>query len=158
MEVLELSRSKYERVRRRLNARLGSYLLASVPVPLLLLVLGVPPPLVLLLTIGAAVMIGVAYPLWWRAHHNPYRHDIRERRTVRVLFACRSSAIVSAVTAAVVWVAFAGGDGHTASTVWVVLLSVFSAACFLFSIYVQRSALGIGEDERATVPPERRSP
>jgi hypothetical protein len=158
MEVLELSPGEYERDRRRLNARLGSYLLCSVPVPLLLLALGVPPPLVLLLTIGAAVMIGVAYPLWWRARHNPYRLDVRERRTVRVLFACRSSAIVSAVTAAVVWVAFAERDGHTASVVWVVMLSMFSAACFLFSIYAQRKALGIGGDERAPVPQERRSP
>ena len=158
MEVLELSRGEYERVRRRLNARLGSYFLGSVPVPLLLLALGVPPPLVLLLTIGAAVMIGVAYPLWWRTRHNPYRHDIRERRTVRVLFACRSSAIVSAVTAAVVWVAFVETDAHMASIVWVVMLSVFSAACFLFSIYVQRNALGIGGDDRAPVPQERRSP
>lgn len=158
MEILELSRGEYERVRRRLNTRLGSYLLCSVPVPLLLLSLGVPPPLVLLLTIGAVVMIGVAYPLWWRTRHNPCRHDVRERWTVRLLFACRSSAIVSAVTAAVVWVAFAGRDGHTASIVWVVMLSVFSAACFLFSVYVQRKALAIGRDERALVPQERRSP
>ena len=158
MGVLELSPSEYERGRRRLNTRLGSCLLCSVPVPLVLLSLGVPPPLVLVLTIGAAVMIGVAYPLWWRARHNPGRHDVRERRTVYLLFACRSSAIVSAVTAAVVWVAFAGSDGHTASVVWVVMLSVFSAACFLLSVYVQRKALVFGGDERALVPQERRSP
>ena len=35
MGVLELSPSEYECVRRRLNTRLGSYLLCSVPVPLL---------------------------------------------------------------------------------------------------------------------------
>ena len=63
MGQMELSWQEYERRRRRLNSRLGIYILAMIPVPLILLARGVPPLWMLLTVICGAVGIGVVYPL-----------------------------------------------------------------------------------------------
>ena len=123
----------------------------------LLLSLGVPPPLVLL-------------------HHWRGGDDRRGLSTLvedppqsRSARRSRETDRAFAICVQIVGDCFSGGCGGRlggfcrkrrahGELVWVVMLSVFSAACFLFSVYVQRKALVIGGDERALVPQERGGP
>ena len=145
MGRMELSWQEYERRRRRLNSRLGIYILAMIPVPLILLARGVPPLWMLLTVVCGAVGIGVVYPLLWRARHNPDRHQTQEKRAVRVVTACRSIAVFSAVAAAVAWATLGDQSVRTVRLGWVFAFSFVALVCFLFSRYAQvrtRRALG----------------
>ncbi len=137
MGPMDLSWQEYEKQRRRLNARLGMYILAMIPVPSILLARGVSPLWMLLAVIFAAVGIGVIYPLWWRARHNPDRNMAQERWAVRVVFVCRSVAVFSAVAAAVAWATLDAKSGSIAKSMWVVAFSAVAVACFLFSLRAQ---------------------
>jgi len=137
MGWMELSWQEYERQRRRLNSRLGIYILAMIPVPLILLARGVPPLWMLLAVVCGAVGIGVVYPLLWRARHNPDRHETQEKWVVRVVTVCRSIAVFSAVAAAVAWATLGDQSVRTARLAWVFAFSFVALACFLFSLYVQ---------------------
>ena len=137
MGQMELSWQEYERRRRRLNSRLGIYILAMIPVPLILLARGVPPLWMLLAVVCGAVGIGVVYPLLWRARHNPERHQAQEKWVVRVVTVCRSIAVFSAVAAAVAWATLDDQSMRTARLAWVFAFSFVALACFLFSLYAQ---------------------
>ncbi len=135
MGQMELGWNKYEQQRRRLNSRLGIYILAMIPVPLILLARGVPPLWMLLTVVCGAVGIGVVYPLLWRARHNPDRQQAQEKRVVRVVAVCRSIAVFSAVAAAVAWATLDDQSMRTARLAWVFAFSFVALACFLVSLY-----------------------
>ena len=137
MGEMELSWQEYERRRRRLNSRLGIYILAMIPVPLVLLAKGVSPLWMLLTVICGAVWIGVVYPLLWRARHNPDRHQSQEKWVVRVVATCRSIAVFSGVAAAVAWATLEEQSMRTARLVCVFAFSILALACFLFSLHAQ---------------------
>ena len=137
MVQMELSWEEYEQQRRRLNSRLAIYILAMIPVPLVLLAKGVSPLWMLLTVVCGAVGIGVVYPLLWRARHNPDRHQAQEKWVVRVVTSCRSIAVFSAVAAAVAWATLDDQRVRTARLTWVFAFSFVALACFLFSLYAQ---------------------
>ncbi len=137
MGQMELSWQEYERRRRQLNSRLGIYILAMIPVPLILLARGVPPLWMLLAVVCGAVGIGVVYPLLWRARHNPERHQTQEKWVVRVVIICRSIAVFSAVAAAVAWATLDDQSMRTVRLASVFAFLFVSLACFLFSLYAQ---------------------
>jgi MFS family permease len=134
---MDLTWQEYEQRRRRMNARLGMYVLAMIPVPLILLGKGVSPLWMLLAVICAAVGIGVVYPLWWRAHHSPDRDQAQEKWAVRVVSVYRSVAVFSAVAGAVAWATLDDEGGRIARPVWVVAFSAVAVACFLFSLHAE---------------------
>ena len=137
MVQMELSWEEYEQQRRRLNSRLAIYILAMIPVPLVLLAKGVSPLWMLLTVVCGAVGIGVVYPLLWRACHNPDRHQTQEKWVVRVVTICRSIAVFSAVASAVAWATLDDQSMRMANLAWVCAFLFVSLACFLFSLYAQ---------------------
>ena len=137
MEQMELSWQEYEQQRRRLNSRLGIYILAMIPVPLVLLAKGVSPLWMLLTVVCGAVGIGIVYPLLWRARHNPDRHQAQEKWVVRVVTVCRSIAVFSGVAVAVAWTTLDDQSGRISRLAWVLAFSLVALACFLFSLYAQ---------------------
>jgi hypothetical protein len=137
MGRVELSWQEYEQQRRRLNTRLGMYIFALIPVPLVLLAKGVTPLLMLVTVTCGAVGIGIVYPLCWRARHNPDRQQTQEKRVVGVVTVCRSIAVFSAVAAAVAWVTLDDQSMRTVRLGWVFAFSFVALACFLFSLHAQ---------------------
>ena len=135
MGQMVLSCQEYEQQRRRLNSRLGIYILAMIPVPLVLLAKGVSPLRMLLAVICAAVGIGVVYPLLWRARHNPDRQQIQEKWLVGVVIVCRSIGVFLAVAAAVAWATLDDQSMRTARLAWVFAFSFVALTCFLVSLY-----------------------
>jgi len=140
MAQMELSWKEYEQRRRRLNSRLGIYILAMIPVPLVLLAKGVSPLWMLVTVVCGGVGIGVVYPLLWRARHNPDRLQAQEKWVVRVVAVCRSIAVFSAVAAAVAWATLDDQSMRTVRLGFVFAFSFVALACFLFSVYTQVSA------------------
>ena len=137
MGLIDLSWQEYEQQRRRLNSRLGIYILAMIPVPLILLATGLPPLWMLLGVICAAVGLGVVYPLLWRARHNPDRHQTQEKWILRVVMVCRSIAVFAAVAAAVAWATLDDPGMRTARLGYVFAFSFVVLTCFFFSLQAQ---------------------
>ena len=73
MGPMEESWQNYERQRRRLNARLGLMVFALLPLPAILIAVGLSPLRMLLVVASLGVSIGILYPMWWRTKHNPLR-------------------------------------------------------------------------------------
>src|SRR5258707_7578846 len=63
----------YERQRRRLNARLGLMVFALLPLPAILIAVGLSSVRMLLVVASLGMGIGTLYPMWWRTKHNPLR-------------------------------------------------------------------------------------
>jgi hypothetical protein len=99
MAQMEESRLNYERQRRRLNARLGLMVFALLPLPAILIAVGLSPLRMLLVVASLGVSIGILYPLWWRAKHNPFRASVVERRTRRIAWICRPSGFLCGLAA-----------------------------------------------------------
>jgi len=78
---MEESWKKYERERRRLNARLDLTVFALLPLPAILIAVGLSPLRMLLAVASLGMGIGILYPTWWRTKHNPLRASVVERRT-----------------------------------------------------------------------------
>jgi hypothetical protein len=98
---MRLSWQNYERQRRRLNARLGLTVFALLPLPAILMAVGLSPLRMLLVVASLSVSIGILYPLWWRAKHNPLRYSTIETRVRRVAWVCRPGGFIFGVTAAI---------------------------------------------------------
>src|ERR1700688_235223 len=73
MGPMEESWQNYERQRRRLNARLGLMVFAFLPLPAILIAVGLSPLRMLLAVASLGMAIGILYPMWWRSKHNPLR-------------------------------------------------------------------------------------
>ena len=78
MGPMEESSQKYEQQRRRLNARLGLVVFALLPLPAILIAVGLSPLRMLLVVASLGVSIGILYPMWWRTKHNPVRASVVE--------------------------------------------------------------------------------
>jgi uncharacterized membrane protein len=99
-----LALDQYARDRRRLNTRLGLFMVALIPLPAILLHARFEPLQMLAIVVAVAVGAGVVYPLWWRSEHHPYREDAREKRTRLIAVTCRTAAFISLVGFMVSWV------------------------------------------------------
>src|SRR6266436_3488779 len=124
MGPMEESCQNYERQRRRMNARLGLLVFALLPLPAILIAIGLSPVKMLLAVASLGMSIGILYPMWWRTKHNPFRASVVERRTRRIAWICRPSGFLSGIAAMLSW------SVGTEAAEWVAL--AFSAAAFLF--------------------------
>src|ERR1700694_1701636 len=112
-----------ERRRRRLNARLVLMVFALLPLPAILIAVGLSPLRMLLVVSSLGVSIGILYPLWWRSKHNPLRASAVEARTRRIAWVCRPIGFLCGLAATLSW------SVGTEAAEWVAL--VFGAAAFL---------------------------
>jgi hypothetical protein len=120
---MQESWENYDRQRRRLNARLGLMVFALLPLPAILIVVGLSPLRMLLVVASLSVGIGILYPLWWRTKHNPLRTSVVERRTRRIAWICRPSGFLCGIAAMLSW------SVGTDAAEW--LAWAFAAAAFL---------------------------
>jgi hypothetical protein len=135
MESIGESWQNYERQRRRLSARLGLIVFAILPLPAILIAVGLSPLRMLLVVASLGVSIGILYPLWWRTKRNPLRASTVERRTRRIAWICRPSGFLCGVAAMLSW------SVETEAAEWVAL--AFAGAAFLlfwFSYFSDRKA------------------
>jgi Na+/proline symporter len=125
----------YERQRRRLNARLGLTVLALLPLPAILIAVGLSPVRMLLAVASLGMGIGILYPMRWRTKHNPLRASRVEARTRRIAWICRPTGFLCGIAAMLSW-SVATKDGE--------LLGVaFGVACVLlvcFSYFSDKKA------------------
>ena len=131
MGSMEESWQNYERQRRRLNARLGLMVFALLPLPAILMSVGLSPLRMLLVVASLGMSIGILYPMWWRMNHNPYRASAEETRTRRIAWVCRPSGFLCGLAATLScsvgsmvaeWIALAFG----AASALLLLFSYFS--------------------------------
>jgi hypothetical protein len=114
----------YERQRRRLNARLGLIVFALLPLPAILMAIGLSPLRMLLIVASMGVILGILYPMWWRTKNNPLRASAVEARSRRIAWVCRPSGFLCGIAAMLSW------SVGTEVAEWVAL--AFAAAAFLF--------------------------
>jgi hypothetical protein len=125
----------YERQRRRLNARLGLMVFALLPLPAILIAVGLSPLRMLLVVASLGLSIGILYPLWWRSKHNPLRASAVEARTRRIAWVCRPIGFLCGLAATLSW-----SVGSMAAE-WVALGFVAAAALLLaFSYFSDKRA------------------
>jgi hypothetical protein len=119
----------YDRQRRRLNTRLGLMVFALLPLPAILIAVGLSPLKMLLAVASLGMSIGILYPMWWRTKHNPLRTSVVERRTRRIAWLCRPSGFLCGLAAMLSW-----SVGSTAAR-WVSLAFGVAAALLLSFSY-----------------------
>ena len=135
----------YERQRRRLNARLGLMVFALLPLPAILIAVGLSPLRMLLVVASLGVSIGILYPLWWRSKHNPLRASAVEARTRRIAWVCRPIGFLCGLAATLSW-----SVGSMAAE-WVALgFGVAAALLLAFSYFSDKRA----EHELRSASPE----
>jgi hypothetical protein len=135
MGPMEESWQNYERQRRRLNARLGLMVFALLPLPAILMSVGLSPLRMLLVVASLGASIGILYPMWWRAKHNPLRASAVEARARRIAWVCQPSGFLCGIAAMLSW--FVGTEGAE------LVAMAFAAAAFLllwFSYFSDRKA------------------
>jgi Na+/proline symporter len=103
MGPMEESWRKYEQQRRHLNARLGLMVFALLPLPAILVAVGLSPLKMLLAVVSLGMSIGILYPMWWRTKHNPHRASCAERRTRRIAWVCRPCGFACGLAATLSW-------------------------------------------------------
>jgi hypothetical protein len=130
MGSMEVSWQEYEKQRRRLNARLGLVVFALLPLPAILIAVGVSPLRMLVIVASLGVSIGILYPLWWRTKHNPVRASVLETRTRRIAWVCRPSGFLCGLAAMSSW-----SVGSRAAE-WVGLAFAAAAALLLWFSYL----------------------
>jgi hypothetical protein len=135
MGPMEVSWQEYEQRRRRLNARLGLVVLALLPLPAILIAVGLSPLRMLLVVVLVGVSIGILYPMWWRTQHNPRRASVVETRGRRIAWVCRPSGFLCGFAAMLSW-----SVGSVAAE-WVALAFGAAAALLLsFSYFSDKKA------------------
>jgi O-antigen/teichoic acid export membrane protein len=131
MEPIEESWQNYERQRRRLNTRLGLVVFALLPLPAILIAVGLSPLKMLLTVASLGMSIGILYPMWWRTRHNPLRASAVEARTRRIAWVCRPGGFFCGLAATLSWsvggrAAELGGVGFGVATALLLAFSYFS--------------------------------
>ena len=125
----------YEQRRRRLNARLGLVVFALLPLPAILIAVGLSPLRMLLAVASLGMSIGILYPMWWRTKHNPFRTSAVEARTRRIAWVCRPSGFLCGLAAMLSW-----SVGSSAAE-WVALaFGAASALLLSFSYFSDKKA------------------
>ncbi len=117
----------YERHRRRLNARLGLIVFALLPLPAILMAVGLSPLRMLLAVTSLGMSIGILYPMWWRTKRNPLRASAVEAQTRRIAWVCRPSGFILGLAAMLSW-----SVGSVAAE-WVAL--AFAGAALLLLLF-----------------------
>lgn len=135
MGQMEVSWQEYERRRRRLNAQLGLVVFALLPLPAILMALGLSPVGMLAIVASLGVSIGILYPMWWRTKHNPLRASSVERRTRRIAWVCRPGGFLCGLAATLSWLV----GGRTAELVGMVF-GVAAARLLWFSYFSDKRA------------------
>src|ERR1700726_1655612 len=120
----------YERQRRRLNARLGLIVFALLPLPAVLVAVGLSPLRMLLVVASLAVSIGILYPMWWRTKHNPLRASPVEAQTRRIAWICRPTGFLCGLAATLSW---SVGSGVAE---WVAIAFLAAAVFLLWFSYI----------------------
>ena len=103
MGPIEESWQNYERQRRRLNTRLGLTVLALLPLPAILIAVGLSPARMLLAVASLGMGIGILYPMLWRTKHNPLRASRVDARTRRIAWVCRPTGFLCGLAATLSW-------------------------------------------------------
>jgi hypothetical protein len=129
MAPMEETWKNYERVRRRLNARVGLTVFALLPLPAILIAVGLSPLKMLLAVASLGMGIGILYPMWWRSKHNPLRASAVEARTRRIAWVCRPIGFLCGLAATLSWPV-----GSMAAE-WVALGFVAAAVLLLWFSY-----------------------
>jgi hypothetical protein len=135
MAPVEVSWQNYERRRRRLNARLGLMVLALLPLPAILIAVGLSPLKMLLAVASSGMSIGILYPMWWRTKHNPLRASAVETRTRRIAWVCRPSGFLCGLAATLCW-----SVGGRAAELGGVAFGVAAALLLAFSHFSDKRA------------------
>jgi O-antigen/teichoic acid export membrane protein len=135
MEPIEESRQNYEGERRRLNTQLGLMVFAFLPLPAILIAIGLSPLKMLLVVASLGMSTGILYPLWWRTKHNPLRASVVERRARRIAWICRPGAFLCGIAAMLCW--SLGSSGAE----WVALAFAVGAALLLWFSYLSDKRL-----------------
>ena len=130
MGPMEESWQNYERQRRRLNARLGLMVFALLPLPAILIAVGLSPLRMLLVVASLGVSIGILYPLWWRTKHNPLRASVVEARTRRIAWVCRPSGFLCGLAATLSW--SVGSEGRRMGRCGIRRCGRFAAVVLVF--------------------------
>lgn len=131
----EESWQNYEQQRRRLHAKLGLLVFALLPLPAILIAIGLSPLRMLLIVTSLGAIIGILYPMWWRTKHNPFRTSAEERRTQRIAWACRPGGFLCGLAAMLSW-----SVGSMAAE-WVALaFGAASALLLSFSYFSDKKA------------------
>jgi hypothetical protein len=125
----------YERQRRRLNARLGLMVFSLLPLPAILIAVGLSPLRMFLVVTSLGMSIGILYPMWWRTRHNPLRASVVERRTRRIAWTCRPSAFLCGLAATLSW-----SVGGTVAELGGVAFGVAAAVLLSFSYFSDKKA------------------
>jgi peptidoglycan/LPS O-acetylase OafA/YrhL len=145
MGPLEERWQNYEQQRRRLNARLGLIVFALLPLPAILIAVGLSPQRMLLAVASLGMSIGILYPLWWRTKHNPLRTSVVEKRTRRIAWICRPGGFLCGLAATLSW-----SVGGKAAELGGVALGVGAALLLAFSYFSDKRA----EHELASEGPQ----
>ena len=144
MSPIDSSWQEYEKQRRRLNAQLGLVVFALLPLPAILVAVGLSPLRMLLVVVFLGLSIGILYPMWWRTKHNPLRATVIEKRTRRIAWVCRPVGFLFGIVAMLSW-----SVGSTASE-WIGL--GFSAAAVLLLWFSYSSEKTAKQELRPPVP------
>jgi hypothetical protein len=144
MGPMEESWQNYEQQRRRLNAKLGLLVFALLPLPAILIAIGLSPLRMLLIVASLGVIIGILYPMWWRTTHNPLRASAVETRTRRIAWVCRPGGFVCGLAATLSW-----SVGGRAAELVGVAFGVAAALLLRFSYFSDKRA----EHELRSVSP-----
>ena len=132
---MQESWENYDRQRRRLNARLGLTVFALLPLPAILIAVGLSPLRMLLAVASLGMAIGILYPMWWRSKHNPLRASAEETRTRRIAWVCRPGGFLCGLAATLSW-----SVGSMVAE-WIALaFGAASALLLLFSYFSDKKA------------------
>ena len=135
MGPMEESWQIYESERRRLNARLGLMVFALLPLPAILMAVGLSPLSMLLIVASLGVSIGILYPMWWRTKHSPFRASVEETRTRRIAWVCRPGGFLCGLAATLSW-----SVGGRAAELVGVAFGIASAILLVFSYFSDKRA------------------
>jgi hypothetical protein len=135
MKPMGVGWREYEQHRRRLSARLGLIVFALLPLPAILVAVGLSPLRMLLVVASLGVSIGILYPLWWRTKHNPLRASVVERRTRRIAWICRPSGFLCGLAALLSW-----SMGSKAAECLALAFGTAAGLLLLFSLVLDKKA------------------
>jgi hypothetical protein len=125
----------YERERRRLHARLGLMVFALLPVPAILIAVGLSPLRMLVAVASLGMSVGILYPMWWRTKHNPLRASAAEARTRRIAWVCRPSGFLCGLAATLSW-----SMGGRAAELYGLAFGVAAALLLVISYFSDKRA------------------
>src|SRR3984893_7118560 len=132
---MQESWENYDRQRRRLNARLGLMVFALLPLPAILIVVGLCPLKLVLAVVSRGISIGILFPMWWRTKHNPLRASAVEARSRRIAWVCRPIGFFCGLAATLSW-----SVGGRAADLGGVAFGVAAASLLAFSYFSDKRA------------------